>query len=108
MSVTTKSSFSTMRTGHPLADNLGEKECLHSISQKEATFPHEARELIRNITRHIKRQTNFGVQEMRVFLENDTVILVGYCHTFYTKQLAQEAALKLIGDVPLENRIRVA
>ncbi len=101
MPVTLETSLSTIRT---------ESEMLRGdITQKRAVFSRgDGDELIRKIARLIKRQTNFGVQEMRVFFENGTVVLAGYCHTFYTKQLAQEAALKLIGDANLENRIRVA
>ena len=65
-------------------------------------------ELISEIKQLIRRETNLGVQEMRVTLENGRVILSGYCRTFYTKQLAQEAAMKVIGTDELVNEIRVA
>lgn len=64
-------------------------------------------ELVRNISRLIKRETNLGVQEMEVFFEEGKLVLTGYCKTFYTKQLAQQAAVKLIGVTELVNRIRV-
>lgn len=67
----------------------------------------ETSELIRNISRMVKRETNLGVQEMDVFIEEGKIVLSGYCKTFYTKQLAQQAAMKLIGVVELINRIRV-
>lgn len=65
-------------------------------------------ELVRQIFCIVKRETNLGVQEMNLFFENGTWVLTGYCRTFYTKQLAQEAVLKVIGDVDLVNRIYVA
>lgn len=65
-------------------------------------------ELIRKITRQIKRKTNFGVQEMAVTFQDGKMILTGYCRTFFTKQLAQEAALKFVGECVLVNKIRVA
>jgi hypothetical protein len=74
------------------------------ITCKTADIP----ELIRQIFCIVKRKTNLGVQEMNVFFENGKWVLTGYCRTFYTKQLAQEAVLKVIGDVELINRIYVA
>ncbi|MDR2755793.1 MAG: BON domain-containing protein [Planctomycetaceae bacterium] len=65
-------------------------------------------ELIRQIFCTIKQETNLGVQEMSIFFENGKWVLTGYCNTFYTKQLAQEAVLRIIGDVDLINRIYVA
>lgn len=92
-----------------LEDDVTVIQTRKEVSPRKAVFSREeGEELIRKISRLIKRQTNLGVQDMRVFIENGTVILAGYCRTFYTKQLAQEAALQLIGDVGLENRIRVA
>lgn len=68
----------------------------------------DADELVRNISRLIRRETNLGVQEMKVEYRDGQLILSGYCRTFYTKQIAQEAALKLLGEVSLVNKIRVA
>ena len=64
-------------------------------------------ELICRICRIIKRETNLGVREMQVMFENGRLILNGYCRTFYTKQLAQQAVLAILGDIELVNNIRV-
>lgn len=64
-------------------------------------------ELIRGITRMVKRETNLGVQELNVFVEDGKFVLEGHCMTFYTKQLAQQAAMSLLGVTELVNRIRV-
>jgi hypothetical protein len=37
----------------------------------------------------------------------DTIVLEGSCATFYTKQLAQHAALAVLDDEQLENSIVV-
>lgn len=66
-----------------------------------------AEELIRRISRLIKRETNLGVQEMKVRFDDGQVVISGCCRTFYTKQLAQEAVLAVIGEVRLVNNIRV-
>ncbi|MDR3198736.1 MAG: BON domain-containing protein [Planctomycetaceae bacterium] len=76
----------------------------HSAASKTTDIP----ELVRQIFRTIKRDTNPGVQEMNIFFENGKWVLTGYCNTFYTKQLAQEAVLRIIGDADLINRIYVA
>ncbi len=74
----------------------------------DSSFDGDMEEFITKIKRLIRRETNLGVQEMRVTLENGKVILSGYCRTFYTKQLAQQAAMKVIGTDELVNEIHVA
>ena len=74
----------------------------------EASVEAEMEELITEIKRLIRHETNLGVQEMRVALKDGKVILSGHCRTFYTKQLAQQAAMKVIGTDELVNDIRVA
>lgn len=64
-------------------------------------------ELVRRLSRLIRRETNLGVQDMSVHYENGKVILAGYCRTFYTKQLAQQAAMSVLGGAELVNNIRV-
>jgi hypothetical protein len=64
--------------------------------------------LVQQISHIINQETNLGVQDMVVFIENEKMILTGNCRSFRTKQLAQAAALKIIGDVDLVNRIHVA
>ncbi len=65
-------------------------------------------ELVRQIAHLVKRETRLGVQDMKVQFENGKMILTGLTRTFYAKQLAQEAALRVIGNVVLVNAIRVA
>ena len=78
------------------------------IMRFESVFESEMEELLSKIKRLIRRETNLGVQEMRVTLENGKVVLSGHCRTFYTKQLAQQAAMKVIETDELVNDIRVA
>ena len=74
----------------------------------KSAFGSEMDELVASIKRSIRRETYRGVQEMCVTLENGKVVLSGHCKTFYTKQLAQQAAMKVIGTDELVNEIRVA
>lgn len=64
-------------------------------------------DLVRLVTRLIKRETNLGVQEMEIIFDKGQLILSGFCRTFYTKQLAQQAVVSVLGDVELVNNIRV-
>ena len=64
-------------------------------------------ELIRQISNFIKRESRLEVQEMRVCFENGCLTLHGYCRTFYAKQVAQHAALTILGNIELVNDIRV-
>jgi osmotically-inducible protein OsmY len=59
------------------------------------------------IARVVKRRTAGSVQNLRVEVRRDGVFLDGQCDTFYTKQLAQQAAMDLADEKPLLNRIEV-
>lgn len=67
-----------------------------------------ADDLVLQVERVVKRETNFGVREMSVDINDGKIILSGYCRTFYTKQLAQQAALQFVDKSDLINEIRVA
>ena len=81
----------------------------------EAARPpaNEAREGARSeklavrIARVVKRRTAGSVQNLRVEVRRDGVFLDGQCATFYTKQLAQQAAMGLADEKQLTNRIEV-
>lgn len=59
------------------------------------------------IARVVKRRTAGSVQNLRVEVCREGVFLHGECETFYTKQLAQQAAMDLADEKPLLNRIAV-
>lgn len=67
----------------------------------------EQEKLAARIERHIRRETNDKVRELRVLVHVSGVVLKGRCGTFYCKQLAQHAAMKIAGDEPLVNQIDV-
>jgi hypothetical protein len=48
------------------------------------------------------------VRDLVVRIKGDTIVLEGSCATYYTKQLAQHAALGVLEDEHLENLIVVA
>ena len=47
------------------------------------------------------------IRSLAVRFVSDTVVLEGECSTYYSKQLAQHAALGVLEDEPLENTIVV-
>ena len=63
--------------------------------------------LAMRIARVVRRRTAGSVLNLRVEVRRDGVFLDGQCDTFYTKQLAQQAAMDLADEKPLLNRIEV-
>lgn len=55
----------------------------------------------------VARRTGGNVRDLEVRVGPDGICLTGSCATFYTKQLAQTAAMGLAGDWPLTNSIDV-
>lgn len=67
----------------------------------------EQEKLAARIERLIRRETNDKVRELRVLIQDNGITLRGRCGTFYCKQLAQHAAMKVSEDEPLVNEIDV-
>jgi hypothetical protein len=65
------------------------------------------RQLPAAIRQRIQSRLAGRVRNLAVRLLGDTVVLEGQCSTFYTKQLAQHAALGILEDEHLENAIVV-
>jgi len=59
------------------------------------------------IQERIEKRLGERIRDLRVSLSGDSVLLQGRCKTYYTKQLAQHAALGVIEDENLENEIKV-
>jgi hypothetical protein len=67
----------------------------------------EDEKLAARIERAVRRGTSDKVRELRVEVRWDGIHLMGRCGSFYCKQLAQTAALALIGKNQLHNGIEV-
>lgn len=67
----------------------------------------EAERLAASIERAVCRETGGGVRNLRVEIHDDEVFLTGRCRTYYTKQVAQHAAMGLSGENGLTNCIEV-
>jgi hypothetical protein len=68
----------------------------------------EAEELAASIERAVQDETDWGVADLLVEVSPQGVLLRGRCETFYTKQLAQHAAMRIPGGDRLINSIEVA
>lgn len=68
-------------------------------------------ERFRNLTIAIRQriETRLAgrVRDLAVRVRGETIVLEGSCATYYTKQLAQHAALGALDGEPLENAITV-
>jgi hypothetical protein len=65
------------------------------------------RRLANDIRQRITKRLPGRVHDLRVRLDGNTIVLEGRCATYYTKQLAQTAALGTLEDELLENLIVV-
>lgn len=65
------------------------------------------RQLAIVIRQRIESRLVGRVRELSVRVNGNTVVLEGKCATYYTKQLAQHAALGVLEDEQLENAILV-
>jgi hypothetical protein len=66
------------------------------------------RQLALQIRQRIESRLGGRVRDLSVRCVGDTVVLEGSCATYYTKQLAQHAALGVLEQEQLENEIIVA
>jgi len=69
--------------------------------------PSPAEILAAKIEHDILRVTRAAVRGLVVSVTPRSVTLSGRCSSYYQKQLAQHAALPLVGDTPLVNEIEV-
>lgn len=66
-----------------------------------------AERLAARIARVVERRTSRTIHNLHVEVRRDGVFLDGQCDCFYSKQLAQQAAMGLADDKQLTNRIKV-
>jgi osmotically-inducible protein OsmY len=64
-------------------------------------------ELSETIKQRICARTSERVRDLEVICESGHVVIRGRCATFYTKQLAQHAAMGVIEDETVVNEISV-
>jgi osmotically-inducible protein OsmY len=59
------------------------------------------------IRRAVRRETRGGVNQLKVEVDSRGIHLRGQCRSFYCKQLAQQAAMRLCGETGIDNQIEV-
>ncbi len=77
--------------GHPLPETLAEAE-----------------RLVASIERAVQAETGRGVRDLSVEVSEEGVLLRGRCSSYYTKQLAQHAAMATPGGDTVTNEIEVS
>jgi hypothetical protein len=80
-----------------------------SLSQPAATdrASDRQRQLAVAIRQRIESRLGGRVHDLAIRIRGNAIVLEGRCATFYTKQLAQHAALGVLEDGQLENAIVV-
>ena len=68
----------------------------------------EAEELATSIEKAVQIETGRGVADLTVEVSPQGILLRGHCTTYYTKQLAQHAAMNIPGGDRLVNSIEVS
>lgn len=68
----------------------------------------EAEQLAASIEAAVQDRTRGGIRNLSVEVGDDSVLLRGRCASYYTKQLAQTAAMGVSGEDRLSNQIEVA
>jgi len=68
----------------------------------------EAEELAASIERAVLRETGHSIRDLSVEVTENDVLLRGRCDSFYSKQLAQHAAMTVPGSRRLSNCIVVS
>lgn len=68
----------------------------------------EAEELATSIERAVQQETGRAVADLTVEVGPQGVRLKGHCESYYTKQLAQHAAMQFRGGDKLVNSIEVS
>lgn len=91
------------RNGVSVADTLADDTLVPEIDERDAAD----RALEVAIHQRIETRLCGRVRELHVRVFKNVVVLEGRCATYYTKQLAQHAAMGIIEDEHLENAIVV-
>jgi hypothetical protein len=90
-------------------DGEAMKKLLQEASVNPPLVPDSAdlMSLASRINRSVDEQTGGGVRDLAVEVAVKAIRLRGRCASFYCKQLAQHAAMRLSGEVAVVNEIEV-
>ena len=91
--------------GWQLADDTAPEHFYHGDLATDAPAPQT--ELCRAIRDRISERLNGRIRDLDVTASGESIVISGRCASFHTKQLAQHAALDVMNEEPLDNRIQV-
>ncbi|MGH7201972.1 MAG: BON domain-containing protein [Planctomycetaceae bacterium] len=74
---------------------------------RSLSFTEPSRTICDLVQRCVQTRTSGRIRELRVDLENGSVVLSGRTSTYYSKQLATQAAFDAVENVPVTNEIEV-
>ena len=75
--------------------------------EEQAAARSEQRALLMRVKRSVRRYAGGGVKALDVKVDQETIRLGGRCVSFYCKQLAQQAAMRICGERQVVNEIEV-
>jgi osmotically-inducible protein OsmY len=70
-------------------------------------LPAEAERIAASIERAVRSQTNGAIRDLHVEVNREGVVLSGRCSTYYSKQMAQHAAMATPAGGQILNQIDV-
>ena len=89
-----------------LVDSPGKRSRIVDAAAAHRSAQQQSLEIA--IRQRIEQRLNGRVRNLSVRAYGDVVILEGECSTYYTKQLAQHAAMGVLEEEHLENAIVVS
>lgn len=85
---------------------LVDRQCVVSCTARDVS--RAAASQAATIRRRVAERTAGQIRDLSVAVEERGIVLSGRAASFYSKQLAQHAAMQLARDLPLVNEIEVA
>jgi osmotically-inducible protein OsmY len=78
-----------------------------TVASEQAQLAARLERLAARIELAIRRQTAGKIRDLKIVVTEEAVVLSGGCRTYYSKQLAQHAAMSVSGCPTLVNEIVV-
>lgn len=90
-----------------LSRTLVEAPMVEAVAAEQAKLTARLERLAARIDLAIRRQAAGKIHDLKIEVTEECVVLSGACRTYYSKQLAQHAAMSVSGCPTLVNEIVV-
>lgn len=100
-------SFSIVHYEEDPADSDSPGTFPSSDQRHDAPRKRDPQQLSETIRERVRARTSDRIRDLQVIPEDGRIVIRGCCATFYTKQLAQHAAMGVIDDEVVVNEISV-